>query len=374
MVKKLKNGIESKKSQLLAFIILLAGVLLFILSLDLMGQSFRSLSQEVVQSIITASSNPFIGLFIGLLITAIIQSSSTSTAIIITAVASGSITFHDVVPMVLGANIGTTLTSTLISLGFIDKKKEFRKALAAGVIHDFFNIIVVIILFPLELKYGLLSNITSHISAYIGFEKVPITSATENTYQLFDFGFTESLIKFTGNGIISLILSFVLLIISIKLVSRQIYRSIIGDSQSRLRLYLFKNPFKSFGWGVLTTGLIQSSSITTSLAVPLVATGKVKLKKIAPFIYGTNIGTTITAFITVAFNSTTVLNIAILHLLINMIGVTIFLPFAAVRNTPVYLAKKFARFISKYRITVALYILLVFFIIPFVLINLHQGQ
>lgn len=336
-----------------------------------MGQSFKSLSHEAVQSIITASANPFIGLFIGLLITALIQSSSTSTAIIITAVASGSITFHDVVPMILGANIGTTLTSTLISLGYIDKKKEFRKALATGVIHDFFNIIVVLILFPLELKYGLLSNITASISESITFDNTIISNDPTKKYSPFDFGLSNGLIDIIGNGIITLILSFAGLFAAIKLVSKQIYSSIIGDSHSKLRLYLFKNSFKSFGWGVLTTGLIQSSSITTSLAVPLVATGKVKLKKIAPFIYGANVGTTITAFITVAFNSTTVLNIAILHLLINLIGVVIFLPFKAIRNIPVTLAKKFAGFIAQYRIAVALYILLVFFIIPFVLINLY---
>jgi len=348
---------------------------LFLFSLDLMGQSFKSLSSETVKSILSASANPFIGLFIGLLITALIQSSSTSTAIIITAVASGSITFHDVVPMILGANVGTTLTSTLISLGYIDKKKEFKKALATGVVHDFFNIIVVLILFPLEFKYGLLSYVTAYISELLPFQNQQMGNAiSTKQYYIFDLGLSQSIIDFVGNGLITLIVSFACLFAAIKLVSKQIYTSIIGDSHSKLRLYLFKNPFKSFGWGVLTTGLIQSSSITTSLAVPLVATGKVKLKKIAPFIYGANIGTTITAFITVAFNSTTVLNIAILHLLINLIGVVIFLPFAAIRNIPVYLAKKFAKFIAKNRIAVALYILLVFFIIPFVLINLYQGS
>jgi len=335
-----------------------------------MGQSFQNLGQDIIESIIKVASNPFIGLFIGLLITALIQSSSTSTAIMITAVASGSITFSDVVPMVLGANIGTTLTSTLICIGYIDKKKEFRKAFATGVIHDFFNIIIVIILFPLELKYGLLSSITEQaaqlFSSQAGLEKSSVK------YSYLDFGFSEKFIDFVGSGLVTLIISFIGLFGAVKLVSRQIYKYIIGDSQSKLRLHFFKNPLKSFGWGTVTTGLIQSSSITTSLVVPLVATGKIKLKKIAPFIYGANVGTTITAFITVAFNSTTVLNIAILHLLINLFGILLFLPFPAIRNIPVELAKKFAKLIGKHRIGVALYILLVFFIIPFVLINLYQ--
>lgn len=362
---------SKRKTQFLALLVFLIGLVLFLFSLELMGQSFRNLSGESINSIIQVAANPFIGLFIGLLITALIQSSSTSTAIMITAVASGSITFQDVVPMVLGANIGTTLTSTLICLGYIDKRKEFRKALAAGVIHDFFNIIIVLILFTLELQYGLLSVSTEKISTL--FSTQESRQATTIDYNLFNWTISESIIDFVGNAIITLIISFVGLIGAIKIVSKQIYSTIIGDSHSKLRLYLFKSPYKSFGWGALITGIIQSSSITTSLVVPLVATGKIKLKKIAPFIYGANIGTTITAFITVVFNSNTVLNIAILHLLINVFGVLIFMPFPTVRNFPVKLAKKFAKLISKNRLSVALYILLVFFIIPFLLINLYQS-
>ncbi|MTI21938.1 Na/Pi cotransporter family protein [Fulvivirga sp. RKSG066] len=359
---------------MLGILALLLGLLLFLFSLDLMGQSFKSLSQDTIQSFIQASANPFIGLFIGLLITALIQSSSTSTAIIITAVASGSITFQDSVPMILGANVGTTLTSTLICLGYIDQKKEFRKAFATGVIHDFFNIIVVAILFPLELNYGLLSSFTTQIAGLFS-DHSPAAVGDNMTYNnMFDFGLSQGFIDLVGNGLITLVISFAGLIGAVKLVSRQIYNSVIGDSQSKLRLYLFKNPFKSFGWGVVTTGIIQSSSITTSLVVPLVATGKVKLKKIAPFIYGANVGTTITAFITVAFNSTTVLNTAILHLLINLFGILLFLPFPAIRNLPVKMSKKFAAVIAKHRIGVAFYILLVFFIIPFVLINIYQNN
>ena len=105
---------------------------MFLFSVDLMGEAFKYIGEKAAESLIFATKNPFIGLFLGLLITAIIQSSSTSTAMIVALVASGSITIADSVPMIMGANIGTTLTSTIVSLGFITKKNEFRKAIATG--------------------------------------------------------------------------------------------------------------------------------------------------------------------------------------------------------------------------------------------------
>jgi len=86
---------------------------------------------------------------------------------IVAIVASGSIEFSDAIPMIMGANIGTTLTSTLVSLSFITKRDEFRKAIGAGVVHDFFNILVVAILFPLEYYYGVLTNLSSSASNFI---------------------------------------------------------------------------------------------------------------------------------------------------------------------------------------------------------------
>jgi solute carrier family 34 (sodium-dependent phosphate cotransporter) len=140
--------------------------MLFLISVDMLSNSFKYLGKDIANSLIYATSNPFIGLFVGIIVTAIIQSSSTSTTMIVAFVASNVITLTDAVPMMIGANIGTTITSTLVSIGFISKRKEFRRAVSAGVIHDFFNIFMVLILFPLEYYYGFLSNVASQIAAY----------------------------------------------------------------------------------------------------------------------------------------------------------------------------------------------------------------
>ncbi|MEO5601789.1 MAG: Na/Pi symporter [Cyclobacteriaceae bacterium] len=109
-----------------------SALLLFLFSVDLMISSLQNLGGDAIQIIIQATSNPFTGLFIGLLVTALIQSSSATTASIVALVASGSITVQSAVPIIMGVNVGTTITSTIVSLGFIQKRNEFRRALAAG--------------------------------------------------------------------------------------------------------------------------------------------------------------------------------------------------------------------------------------------------
>jgi sodium-dependent phosphate cotransporter len=139
-------------------LMMLFAIFFFLFSIDLVSASVTMLGRETAQSILLATSNPFIGLFIGLLATALIQSSSTVTAMTVAVVASGYISLGNAIPIVMGANIGTTLTSTLVSLGFVTNRTQFRKAISAGAVHDFFNIIMVLLLFPLEYYYGFLSK------------------------------------------------------------------------------------------------------------------------------------------------------------------------------------------------------------------------
>jgi sodium-dependent phosphate cotransporter len=129
---------------------------------------------------------------------------------------------------------------------------------------------------------------------------------------------------------------------------------------------------KSFAWGLLTTAAIRSSTITTSLVVPLVAKKVVKLKLALPFILGANIGTTITAFIAAMFNSNAAISIAIAHFLFNAIGVLIFFPIPYVKELPIRLASWLGRLTLRYRLAGFLYLLLTFFFIPFSLIYLNK--
>ncbi len=353
---------------------ILAALLVFLFSLDLMIASLQQLGNVATETILLATSNPFTGLFIGLLVTAIIQSSSATTSMVVALVASGSITLPAAVPIIMGANIGTTITSTIVSLGFITKKKEFRRAVAAGTYHDFFNILTTLVLFPLEYYFGFLSGMAKNIATNFFHEP------TSNIKANFSFlgGYVENLIFFIrnsiDNGFLLALLSILLLFGSI-LFFRKVITQVLGfSSPEKFQKFFFKNTLKSFAWGLLTTAAIRSSTVTTSLVVPLVAKKVVKLKSAVPFILGANIGTTITAFIAATFNSNAAISIAIAHFLFNLIGVLIFLPIPLIKDLPLRLANGLGRLTLKYRLVGFSYLLFTFFFIPFLLIYLSKGM
>jgi sodium-dependent phosphate cotransporter len=351
-----------------------AAILIFLFSLDLMISSVQHLGKAAAETIILATSNPFIGLFIGLIITAIIQSSSAITSMTVVLVASGSLTIEGAIPIIMGANVGTTITATIVSLGFITKKKEFQRAMSAGTYHFFFNLLTVVLLFPLEYYYGFLSQLSEYIAKALFHEPVgPIKSDFSLLGNSFS-GLIDFLIETINNSFVLATASMALLYGSI-LFFRKVLSNLFGlGSQHHFQRWFFKNPIKSFSWGLFVTAAIRSSTVTTSLVVPLVANKLVKLRSAVPFILGANIGTTITAFIASTFNSNAAISIAIAHFLFNFIGVLIFFPIPYVKEVPIYLANKLGKLTLKYRLAGFLFLLLTFFFIPFSLIYLHKNS
>ena len=362
-------------SNIVNVLYIIGTLVLFVFALDLMVSSLQHLGTSAAETILMATSNPFTGLFIGLLITAMLQSSSTTTALVVAFVASGSISLQSAIPIIMGANIGTTITSTIVSLGFINRKKEFRRAVAAGTYHDFFNILTVFILFPLEQYYGFLSSLSSKIVSYF---YTPLESNAQPTFSTSWSGFNpiiDFLVSTISNGFILVVFSFVLLFSSILLFRKLISGLLLASSPERFSRFFFKNTGKSFFWGIATTAAIRSSTITTSVVVPIVAQKIVTLPKAVPFILGANLGTTITAFIAATFNANTssAISIAMAHFLFNLIGIIIFYPLPVLRRIPITLANWLGRLTLKYRLVGFVYILMTFFFIPFSLIYLNRG-
>lgn len=371
-VQELPVGSSSLKIFLRNTAYILTALFIFLFALDLMISSLQHLGKSAVETIILATSNPFTGLFIGLLITALIQSSSAITSMVVALVASGAMTIESAVPIIMGANVGTTITSTIVSLGFITQKKEFKRAVSAGTFHSFFNILTVLILFPLEYYYGFLSKLSEYIASTFFNQPVgPIK--TDFSMLGHGFGFVVDWIAgFVHSGLILALLSIALLFGSILFFRKVLSNQLGFGSQERFQRFFFKSPLKSFGWGLLTTAAIRSSTITTSLVVPLVAKKVVKLRGAAPFIMGANVGTTITAFIAAMFNSNAAISIAIAHFLFNFLGVLIFFPTPYLREIPVTLARGLGRLTLKYRLAGFMYLLLTFFFIPFSLIYANK--
>jgi len=348
-------------------------VLGFFIAIHFLSISFHSIGHDFANSFAMAFSNPAIGLFIGLLGTAILQSSSTTTSMAVTAVAAGSISLENAIPVVMGANIGTTLTSTIVSMSYVTKTAEFRKAVSAGVVHDMFNVLTCILLFPLEMKYGILSRTSMKLASLINISE-PAQNFSE---KLFLYSFIEkigSIVVEHAGVLVMLVLSFILLFVTVKIISNILYNQLIGNAKSKFESIAFKNTFKSFGWGFLLTSIIQSSSLTTSLIVPLVATGKVNLRRAFQFIVGANLGTTITAILAALFKSEAAMSLAIAHFLFNSVGLVFFLAIPFLRVIPIYLSEKLGAVALRFKLTAFAYIIVVFFLLPFTLIYFSKNN
>jgi len=363
----------STLKRLLSLLLLIYG---FLLSIELMSAAFKSFGQGFAHQLIAATSNPFTALFIGILATTIAQSSSSTTSILVGLVASGAISITNAVPIVMGANIGTSVTNTLVSFAHVTRKQEFRRALAGATVHDFFNMLAVLILFPLELYTHFLQRsalLFTGIFISIGGLKFtsPLKIAVKPVIELIR-GFIQGL--FPGStvlaGVVMLIIAFALLFTTLKLLVNTMRGLVLGKIERVLHVYLFEKPMRSLLLGMTFTSIVQSSSVTTSLMIPLVGAGILSVEEIFPYTLGANIGTTITAILaSLVTGSPAAVSIALTHLLFNLSGVAIFYP---LRRLPISIAKRLSRLASNSRGYALMYILVVFYLIPIILIYLTK--
>ncbi|XP_052785127.1 sodium-dependent phosphate transport protein 2B-like [Mya arenaria] len=133
---------------------LLAALYIFICSLSFLGDAFKLLGGKAAGKAFTNSellSNPVAGLMLGVLATVLLQSSSTTTSIVVSMVGGGGLlSVPQAIPIVMGANIGTSVTNTIVAIGQITNKHDFRRAFAGATVHDMFNWMAVLVLLPVE--------------------------------------------------------------------------------------------------------------------------------------------------------------------------------------------------------------------------------
>ena len=346
---------------------------LFILSIELLGNGFRLFNLEISYVIYTGTSNPFISLFVGLLATAIFQSSSTVTSIIVALVGVGTITLENAVPIVMGANIGTTATSTFVALNFLGTRKQLRRAIMAATVHDFFNIATALILFPLEILFGTLSSLARLLTQIL----TPANFDGNTSFSLLSFTVKPSAewISQFFQEIPGLLISLSILMVafSITLMSHILKSLLLPEDDQKINQVVFSSRIKALFWGVGVTGAIQSSSVTTSVMVPFVAYNKVPIQKAFPFIIGANIGTTFTALIAAISQSQAAISIAIAHLLFNLIGGALLFP-AYSSHFIIWLSRQLGNAVLKSRALILAYLLSLFFVIPGMLIFSGIGK
>ncbi|APD87516.1 sodium:phosphate symporter [Alteromonas sp. Mex14] len=354
------------------WLLLILLVYVMLLAVSMIGSGFKYAAGEQARELFNFASNPIMGLIIGMVSTALIQSSSTVTSIIVGMVAGG-LPITIAVPMMMGANIGTSITNTLVSLGHVAKKEEFQRAFNAATIHDFFNVLSVLIFLPLEMAFGILEYLSGQVVALIhtgealgvsGFN--PIKAATQPVTDL-----VSQSLQFLPSvypGVVKIFLGIALIMVSITYMGKIMKSLMVGKAKDLLHKSIGQGPISGITSGALMTVLVQSSSTTTSLMVPLVGAGVLKAREIYPFTLGANIGTCITALIAalgvVGVNSGFALQIALVHLIYNVLGVTLIYGIPVLRNIPINLSYQLSVLAAERKVYGAAYVGGLFFVVP----------
>ncbi|XP_052499927.1 sodium-dependent phosphate transport protein 2A [Budorcas taxicolor] len=148
--------------------LMLSFLYLFVCSLDVLSSAFQLAGGKVAGDIFKDNailSNPVAGLVVGILVTVLVQSSSTSTSIVVSMVSSGLLEVSSAIPIIMGSNIGTSVTNTIVALMQAGDRTDFRRAFAGATVHDCFNWLSVLVLLPLEAATGYLHHITRLVVA-----------------------------------------------------------------------------------------------------------------------------------------------------------------------------------------------------------------
>ncbi|CAK9067762.1 unnamed protein product [Durusdinium trenchii] len=130
----------------------------FLFALSLMGGSFGALGGKGAGELFTITDNPIAGLMVGILATVLVQSSSTSTSIVVGLVGADVLTPRQAIPIIMGANIGTSVTNTIVSMAHSGDRLELERAFSGATVHDMFNMLSVLTMLPLEIIIAAISG------------------------------------------------------------------------------------------------------------------------------------------------------------------------------------------------------------------------
>ena len=275
----------------------------------------------------------------------------------------------------MGANLGTTVTNTLASLGHVRHDIEFRRAFAAATVHDFFNILAVIVFLPIELATGYLSESASWLTdKIIGSSGAEFKSPLKAAVKLPATWIKELLSSIGAQGDVKgglmIVLGLIFIFLALAYITKNM-RLLVAD-----RVEVAINRALSAGSGIvailigtLITISVQSSSITTSVLVPLAASGVLTLENIYPVTLGANVGTTVTALLaSLATGSPAAVTVALVHTLFNISGILAFYPISNLRKLPIKMANKLSDIAAERRSLALMYALTMFVIIPLLVV------
>jgi sodium-dependent phosphate cotransporter len=338
----------------------------FLIAIKTLSNGISGFGEGFTEGLLSGVSNPFAGLAAGVLFTVLVQSSSVTTATIVALVGAGTLTVSVAVPMVMGANIGTTITNTLVSIGHVRRGNEFQRAFSAATVHD---LMVVAIMFTIEQATGFLEKSAHAIANSLaigggGSYKSPIKAAVSSGEKLFSSIFEWCGLEGSGLATAKVIFGIGLIFLCLTMITKIMKKVIAHKAERAMNKALKKSVVFAIAVGAIMTMAVQSSSITTSLIVPMCGSGILSLEAAFPVMLGANIGTTITAFLASLATDKNGLVIALVHVIFNVIGTIGVLIIPRARQIPIALAEGLAARAVRNKIWVIAYVFTMFLVIP----------
>lgn len=356
----------------LRFLLVLFFLYLFLVGIAFLEAGIAATGERFQEGLLASVSHPLSGLCAGIIATVLVQSSSVSTSTIVGMVGAGTLPLSLAVPMIMGANIGTTVTNTLASLASMRRPDEFRRAFGAATVHDFFNLFAVLLLLPLELLTGLLSELADFLSDNLRPGEVTPgqvrRSAIRQAVRL-PVGWAQGVLDVgPALSVVFLAIGLALIFVALTFITRNM-RRLVAQQVEQVMNRIISRGGGAAGIlvGIGVTVAVQSSSITTSILVPLVAGGLLTLRSCYPITLGANVGTTITALLaSLAVARPEGLTIALVHTCFNVIALALIYPLPAVRNIPVRLAEAAAEHAVRRHTLVFGYVVGLFIVLPLI--------
>jgi len=319
--------------------------------------------------------NPFIALMGAVLVTAIVQSSSFTTALIVTLVATGEMTLGTAVFAIMGANIGTSVTAVIVALANLRIRRNFRRSFTAALVHDLFNLLTVAVLFPIEWisslfhesGRGLITRLANTLADFIGMEPVanpnsPVKVITRPMVNLTDWLGGVLMPSTMAQGIFVAIMGLLIMFVALVFMVKNLRGALLRHMDGLFRTYFFRTDIRAYGVGAFSTVMVQSSTITTSLMVPLAGAGVVPMRRLLPFMMGSNLGTTVTSVLAATANPVNAaVTVALVHVLFNLFGTAIWYP---LRIVPTRIANWYGKLAANSPRYAFLFLFLVFLGIP----------
>ena len=401
----------------------------FLLGLDLLGAAAKVMGGCTAGSLFGDETNPVAALCIGILVTVLLQSSSTTTSIIVSLVGADSIGVKSGIYMVMGANIGTSVTNTIVAMGQMGDGDQLERAFAGATVHDMFNFCSVIVLFPVELitnylyhlskamlpdsmgekqdKWeGPLKKIVGPLANKIiiankdvskdiakGTKKCsdyyPVICTGSASYEncipglikcdkdtndcpvFFQKNATEHDDKVSGG--VCFFLALIILCTCLVALVKILQKMLLGTSRRILYKATNINGYLAMVIGTGITLLVQSSSITTSALTPLVGMNVIQLEQMLPLTLGANIGTTFTGIMASLVSSRLeALQVALCHFWFNISGIIIWYPIPVMRNVPLNAARKLGKVTRVWKLFPIVYIFCVFFLAPLIILGISE--